>query len=100
MDELVNELTENNLIYFHLETLAYKNELSVVQDEDLSDTAAKQYYIEYGREMVTDRLIELLPSYLPENQLQVNRSSAEKQKATERWVTMIQHSHRKVSSTR
>jgi len=52
--------------------------------------AAKQYYVEYGEEMVPNRLLNLLPSYLPESQLQGVTPGLEK------WAHLIMNCHRKV----
>lgn len=52
--------------------------------------AAKQYYVEYGEEMVPDRLLNLLPSYLPESQLQGGRPGLEK------WAHLTMTCHKKV----
>ena len=54
--------------------------------------AAKQYYVEYGREMVADRLLNLLPSYLPESQLHGGRVRLEK------WANLTMDCHRKVNT--
>ena len=96
MSELTKSWLDAQIVPLFREDIVPELICSVLQDEDLSDIAAKQYYIEYGREMIIDRLLDLLPSYLPENQLLVNRGSADKQRASERWATMIQHSHRNV----
>lgn len=61
-----------------------------LQEEDLAEVAAKQYYVEYGKDMVPDRLLNLLSSYLPENQLQGGRPGQEK------WAQLIMNCHRKV----
>ena len=61
-----------------------------LQDEDLADVAAKQYYVEYGKEMLPDRLLNLLPSYLPESQLQGSRVGLE------RWAHLVMSCHKKV----
>lgn len=60
------------------------------QDEDLADVAAKQYYVEYGKEMLADRLINLLPSYLPDSQLQGGKVVLEK------WAQLVINCHKKV----
>ena len=60
------------------------------QDEDLADVAAKQYYVEYGKDMLPDRLLNLLPSYLPESQLQGGRVGLEK------WAHLVMNCHKKV----
>lgn len=63
------------------------------QDEDLADVAAKQYYVEYGKDMLPERLLNLLPSYLPESQLQGGRVGIEK------WAHLVMNCHKKVSYT-
>lgn len=55
--------------------------------------AAKQYYVEYGKEMLPDRLLNLLPSYLPESQLQGGRVGLEK------WAHLVMNCHKKVRYT-
>ena len=44
------------------------------QDEDLAMIAAQQYYIDYGSEMILERLQSLLPSYIPDGCLQGGKS--------------------------
>ena len=46
----------------------------VCQDEDLAMIAAQQYYIDYGADMILDRLQSLLPSYIPDTSLQGGKS--------------------------
>lgn len=53
--------------------------------------ASKQYYVEYGKQMIPDRLLNLIPSYLPESQLQGGRPGLEK------WAHLIIGCHKKVS---
>jgi myosin-7 len=60
-------------------------------DDDLAMIAAQQYYIEYGPDMHIDRLRELLPHYIPDNQLVQN-------KATERWLQIVIHTHKRYFS--
>ena len=38
--------------------------------------AAQQYYIDYGADMIAERLQSLLPSYIPDNSLQGGRTLA------------------------
>jgi myosin-7 len=68
--------------------MARLNKNSFDIDDDLAMIAAQQYYIEYGQEMHIDRLRELLPHYIPDNQLVQN-------KATERWLQIIIHAHKR-----
>ena len=58
------------------------------QDDDLAMIAAQQYYIDFGPEMMNDRLQSLIPSYIPD-------SCLASQKSTPYWVTKIQQSFSK-----
>jgi len=60
----------------------------VVQDDDLAMIAAQQYYIDYGPDMMNDRLQSLIPSYIPDNCLAM-------QKSMRYWSNKIQSSFRK-----
>ena len=46
----------------------------IFQDEDLAMIAAQQYYIDYGPDMILERLQSLLPSYIPDSCLQGGKS--------------------------
>ena len=50
--------------------------------------AGQQYYIEYGPNMQPERLRDLIPRCIPDNQLVQN-------KATERWIQIIMHAHKR-----
>jgi myosin-7 len=50
--------------------------------------AAQQYYIDYGSEIVPDRLQSLLPSYIPDSSLQGNRT-------LNYWLSKVIHGHQK-----
>jgi myosin-7 len=52
--------------------------------------AAQQYYIEYGNDMDTKRLYELLPNYIPDYCLQTDN-------ALETWHALIVQAYKKVS---
>jgi len=60
----------------------------VVQDDDLSMIAAQQYYVDFGPDLMSDRLQSLIPTYIPDNCLTTN-------KALPYWITKIKTSHEK-----
>ncbi len=50
--------------------------------------AAQQYYIDYGPDMILERLQSLLPSYIPDNCLQSGKS-------LNYWIQGVFNSHKK-----
>lgn len=61
------------------------------QEEDLAMIAAQQYYIEFYSEMNADRLLTLLPNYIPDYCL------TNVDKSLDRWATLIHSAYKKVS---
>lgn len=57
--------------------------------EDLAELASQQYYVDYGSEILVERLLSLIPSYIPDREI----SSA---KTVERWAQFIMAAHKKV----
>ena len=45
-----------------------------MQDDDLAMIAAQQYYIDFGPEMMNDRLQSLIPTYIPDSCLASTKS--------------------------
>lgn len=57
--------------------------------DDLAELASQQYYVDYGAEILVERLISLIPSYIPDREI----SSA---KTVEKWAHLIMAAHKKV----
>lgn len=66
--------------------------LYIIQDEELAEIAAQQYYIEYGAHLKKDKLCEMLENYIPKSSLQ----GAKPSKAIDKWATMVSNSFKKV----
>lgn len=64
---------------------------SVLQEEDLAELASQQYYVDYGSEILQDRLLSLIPSYIPDREITLTKTA-------EKWVQLIVSAHKKVSA--
>lgn len=64
---------------------------SVLQEEDLAELASQQYYVDYGSEILQDRLLSLIPSYIPDREITSTKTA-------EKWVQLIVSAHKKVSA--
>ncbi|XP_068601994.1 unconventional myosin-VIIa-like [Brachionichthys hirsutus] len=56
--------------------------------EDLAELASQQYYVDYGSEILLERLLSLIPSYIPDREV----SSS---KTVEKWAQVIMAAHKK-----
>lgn len=61
----------------------------VLKEEDLAELASQQYYVDYGSEMLQDRLLSLIPSYIPDREITSTKTA-------EKWVQLIVSAHKKV----
>ncbi|POI34804.1 hypothetical protein CIB84_001444 [Bambusicola thoracicus] len=57
-------------------------------EEDLAELASQQYYVDYGSEMVLERLLNLIPSYIPDRDITAS-------KTVEKWAQLIIAAHKK-----
>lgn len=53
--------------------------------------ASQQYYVDYGSEMVLERLLNLIPSYIPDREITAS-------KTVEKWAQLIIAAHKKVGT--
>lgn len=77
----------NNLIYQQIVRGVKFGEYRCEKEDELAELAAKQYYVEYGPDMDTERLIRLIPSYIPDSALQM--------KSADKWAPKIEKAHAK-----
>ncbi|KAJ8386623.1 hypothetical protein AAFF_G00168550 [Aldrovandia affinis] len=77
-----------NLIYQQTIRGVKFGEYRCDREEDLVDLASQQYYVDYGAEILQERLLSLVPSYIPDREI----SSS---KTLEKWAQLIATSHKK-----
>lgn len=77
----------NNLIYQQIVRGIKFGEYRCERESDLAVLAAQQYYVEYGPDMDSDRLLRLIPSYIPDYALA--------SKPAEKWQPTIEKAHAK-----
>lgn len=65
--------------------------VSVQKEEDLAELASQQYYVDYGSEILQDRLLSLIPSYIPDREITSTKTA-------EKWAQLIITAHKKVSA--
>ncbi|XP_026680167.1 LOW QUALITY PROTEIN: myosin-VIIa-like [Diaphorina citri] len=75
-----------NLIYQQVVRGVKFGEYRCDKEEDLAMIAAQQYYIEYDNDMNSERLLNLLPNYIPDYCL----TNADK--SLDRWATLYERS--------
>eukprot|EP00050_Salpingoeca_kvevrii_P001267 m.166190 g.166190 ORF g.166190 m.166190 type:complete len:2194 (-) comp10335_c1_seq21:224-6805(-) len=81
-----------NLIYQQVVRGIKFGEYRCEKEDELSEIAAKQYYVEYGPDMDNERLVRLIPSYIPDASLQ--------QRSADKWAQKIEKCHARAEYTR
>ncbi|XP_056138881.1 unconventional myosin-VIIa-like [Lampris incognitus] len=56
--------------------------------DDLAELASQQYYVDYGSEVLIERLLSLIPSYIPDREISTSRT-------VEKWAQLIMAAHKK-----
>ncbi|XP_028818754.1 myosin VIIAa isoform X5 [Denticeps clupeoides] len=77
-----------NLIYQQIVRGVKFGEYRCDREDDLAELASQQYYVDYGSEILVERLFSLIPSYIPDREI----STA---KTVEKWVQFIMAAHKK-----
>ncbi|XP_066501283.1 unconventional myosin-VIIa isoform X2 [Hoplias malabaricus] len=77
-----------NLIYQQIVRGVKFGEYRCDREEDLAELASQQYYVEYGAEILQDRLLSLIPSYIPDREISSSRTM-------DKWAQVIIASHKK-----
>ncbi|XP_061207361.1 unconventional myosin-VIIa isoform X3 [Neopsephotus bourkii] len=77
-----------NLIYQQIVRGVKFGEYRCDKEEDLAELASQQYYVDYGSEMVLERLLNLIPSYIPDREITAS-------KTVEKWAQFIIAAHKK-----
>ncbi|XP_053165962.1 unconventional myosin-VIIa isoform X3 [Hemicordylus capensis] len=77
-----------NLIYQQIVRGVKFGEYRCDKEEDLAELASQQYYVDYGSEMILERLLNLIPSYIPDREITPS-------KTIEKWAQFIIAAHKK-----
>ncbi|XP_067278800.1 unconventional myosin-VIIa [Pseudorasbora parva] len=75
-----------NLIYQQIVRGVKFGEYRCDREEDLAELASQQYYVDYGSDVQPDRLLNLIPSYIPDREITPS-------KTVEKWSQMIIATH-------
>uniref|UniRef100_A0A8D3DIJ4 Myosin VIIA n=1 Tax=Scophthalmus maximus TaxID=52904 RepID=A0A8D3DIJ4_SCOMX len=88
-----DDYAATNLVYQQIVRGVKFGEYRCEREEDLAELASQQYYVDYGSEILQDRLLSLVPSYIPDREVTST-------KTTEKWAQLIIQAHKKVSKVK
>jgi myosin VIIa len=89
-----DDSTATNLIYQQVVRGVKFGEYRCEKEEDLAMIAGQQYYIEYGSDINAERLMALLPNYIPDYCLSTG------DKAIDKWAQLTVQALKKVSQSK
>uniref|UniRef100_A0A8D0CXJ8 Myosin VIIA n=1 Tax=Sander lucioperca TaxID=283035 RepID=A0A8D0CXJ8_SANLU len=84
----VEDYVATNLIYQQIVRGVKFGEYRCEREEDLAELASQQYYVDYGSEIQQDRLLILIPSYIPDREITSTKTA-------EKWAQLIINAHKK-----
>ncbi|MEQ2234302.1 Unconventional myosin-VIIa, partial [Ilyodon furcidens] len=77
-----------NLIYQQIVRGVKFGEYRCEREEDLAELASQQYFVDYGSEILQERLLSLIPSYIPDREITATKTA-------EKWAQLIINAHKK-----
>ncbi|TNN61986.1 Unconventional myosin-VIIa [Liparis tanakae] len=77
-----------NLVYQQVVRGVKFGEYRCEREEDLAELSSQQYYVDYGSDILQDRLLTLIPSYLPDREISSSKTA-------EKWAQLITTAHKK-----
>ncbi|XP_070605585.1 unconventional myosin-VIIa isoform X3 [Erythrolamprus reginae] len=83
-----DDYVATSLIYQQIVRGVKFGEYRCDKEEDMAELASQQYYVDYGSEMVLERLLNLIPSYIPDREITPS-------KTVEKWAQFIIAAHKK-----
>ncbi|XP_068600827.1 unconventional myosin-VIIa-like [Brachionichthys hirsutus] len=87
------DLVATSLIYQQIVRGVKFGEYRCEREEDLAELASQQYYVDYGSEVLQDRLLSLIPTYIPDRELTSTKTAAW-------WLQLVVSAHKKGLHTR
>ncbi|XP_039704262.1 unconventional myosin-VIIa [Pteropus medius] len=77
-----------NLIYQQVVRGVKFGEYRCEKEDDLAELASQQYFVDYGSEMILERLLNLVPTYIPDREITTL-------KTLEKWAQLAIAAHKK-----
>ncbi|XP_020564813.1 unconventional myosin-VIIa-like isoform X2 [Oryzias latipes] len=83
-----DDYVATNLIYQQIIRGVKFGEYRSEREDDLAELASQQYFVDYGSEILQERLLSLIPSYIPDREITST-------KTVEKWAQLVISAHRK-----